>query len=89
MAAVASPKTKEIAVTRRSGPDHAEMPPMKERPAVGGRKPHQQPRKIRGRTRIFQLPESRVNREPTQGPRMPELELGTTSGRATNDLIER
>ena len=38
--AVASPKAREIAVTRRSGPDHAE-----ERPAVGGRKLHQQPRR--------------------------------------------
>ena len=37
--AVASPKAREIAVTRRSGPDHAEVPPMKEQPAVGGRKP--------------------------------------------------
>ena len=37
--AAASPKAREIAVTRRSGPAHAEVPPMKERPAVGGRKP--------------------------------------------------
>ena len=37
--AVASPKAREIVVTRRSGPEHAEVPPMKERPAVGGRKP--------------------------------------------------
>ena len=37
--AVASSKAREIAVTRRSGLDHAEVPPMKERPAVGGRKP--------------------------------------------------
>ena len=35
----ASPKAREIAVTRRSGPEHAEVPPTKERPAVGGRKP--------------------------------------------------
>ena len=28
--AVASPKAREIAITRRSGPDHAEVPPMKE-----------------------------------------------------------
>ena len=27
------------AVTRRSGPKHAEVPPIKERPAVGGRNP--------------------------------------------------
>ena len=37
--AVASPKAREIAVNRRSGPEHAEVPPMKERPAVGVRKP--------------------------------------------------
>ena len=37
--AVASPKAREIAVTHRSGPEHAEVPPMKERPAVGGRNP--------------------------------------------------
>ena len=37
--AAASPKVREIAVTRRSGPAHAEVPPMKKRPAVGGRKP--------------------------------------------------
>ena len=35
----ASPKAREIAVTCRSGPAHAEVPPMKERPAVGERKP--------------------------------------------------
>ena len=37
--AVASPKAREVAVTRRSGPEHAEVPPIKERPAVGGRNP--------------------------------------------------
>ena len=37
---------------------------------------------------VFQLPESRANWGPTEGPRTPELELGTTSGRATNDQIE-
>ena len=37
--AVASPKARETAVTRRRGPDHAEVPPMNERLAVGGRKP--------------------------------------------------
>ena len=37
--AAASPKARELAVTRLSGPAHAEVPPMKERPAVGGRKP--------------------------------------------------
>ena len=33
--------------------------------------------------------ESRMNWRPTEGPRTPELDLGTTSGRATNDQIER
>ena len=37
--AVASPKAREIVVIRRSGPEHAEVPPMKERPAMGVRKP--------------------------------------------------
>ena len=35
------------------------------------------------------MPESRANWGPTEGPRTPELELGTTSGRTTNILIER
>ena len=30
-----------------------------------------------------------MNWRPTEGPRTPELDLGTTSGRATNDQIER
>ena len=29
-----------------------------------------------------------MNWRPTEGPRTPELDLGTTSGRATNDQIE-
>ena len=37
--AAASPKAREIAVTCRSGLAHAEVTPLKERPAVGGRKP--------------------------------------------------
>ena len=40
----ASPKARETAVNRRSGQDHAEVPPMKERPEVGGRKPDPKPR---------------------------------------------
>ena len=35
----ASPRAGETAVNRRSGQDHAEVTPMKERPEVGGRKP--------------------------------------------------
>ena len=38
---------------------------------------------------VFQSPESRGNWRPTEGTRTPELYLGTTSGRATNDQIER
>ena len=38
---------------------------------------------------VFQLLESRGNWRPTEGPRKPELDLSTTSGRATNDQIER
>ena len=38
-AAIASSKARETPVNRRSEPKHAEVPPMKERPAVGGRKP--------------------------------------------------
>ena len=37
--AIASSKARETAVNRRSELEHAEVPPMKERPAVGGRKP--------------------------------------------------
>ena len=84
--AVANPKAREIAVTRRSGPEHAEVPPMKERPAVGGRKP---PRTSPGRTRGFQSPGSQTNRGPIEDPRTSELDHGTTSGRAMNDMIER
>ena len=80
--AVDSPKARKTAVTRRSGPDHAEVPPMKEQPEVGGRKPDPEPRKIEEDREVFQLPESTVNWRPTEGPRTPELDLGTTSGRA-------
>ena len=87
--AITSPKARERAVNRRSEPEHAEVPPMKERPAVGGRKPDPYPRKIEEDREVFQLPESRGNWRPTEGPRTPELDRGTTSGRATNDQIER
>ena len=39
--------------------------------------------------RGFQLPESQTNRGPIKDPRPPHSNHGTTSGRATNDLIER
>ena len=39
MTANASPKARETAVNHRSGQDPAEVPPMKERPEVGGGKP--------------------------------------------------
>ena len=50
--AVPSPKARETAVTRRSGPDHAEVPPMKERPEVGGRKPGSRTSKPRKTERV-------------------------------------
>ena len=85
--AAASPKAREIVVTSRSVPDHAEVPPMKEQWEEENQSHNLE--KSEEDREIFQLPESRANWGPTEGPRTPELELGTTSGRATNDLIER
>ena len=62
---------------------------MKERPAVGGRKPDPEPRENEEDREVFQSLESRGNWKPTEGPRTPELDHGTTSGRATDDQIER
>ena len=63
------------AVTRRSGPEHTEAPPIKERPAVGGRNPRlNHLERFRGRTRGSPLPESRANRGPREVPRSPELD---------------
>ena len=45
--ATLSPKARETAVNRRREQEHAEVPPMKERPAVGGGKPDPKPRKPR------------------------------------------
>ena len=83
--AVASPKAREIAVTRRSGPEHAEVPPMKERPAVGGRKP------LNNHLEREDFSCRRVNRTGDQRrtPGRQNSNLGTTSWRAMNDLIER
>ena len=44
--AAASPKAREGAVTRRSGPEHVEVPPIKERPAVEEEIPLEPPRYI-------------------------------------------
>ena len=88
--AVASPKAREIAVTRRSGPEHAEVPPMKERPAVGGRKPlNNHLERVEEEREDFSC--RRVNRtgEQQRTPVCQNLNHGTTSGRATNDQIER
>ena len=83
--AVASPKAREIAVTRRSGPEHAEVPPMKERPAMGGRKP------LNNHLEREDSSCRRVKRTGDQQrtPGRQNSNHGTTSGRATNDVIER
>ena len=87
--AVASPKASETAVTCRSGPEHAEVPPMKEQPAVGGRKPLNNHLGVEEEREDFSC--RRVNRTGDQ-QRTPVLQNsnhGTTTGRAMNDLIER
>ena len=83
--AVARPKARELVVTRRSGPEHAEVPPMKKRPAVGGRKP------LDNHLEREDFSCRRVNQTGDQqsAPGCQNANLGTTSGRATNHLIER
>ena len=88
--AVASPKAREIAVTRSSRSEHAEVPPMKERPAVGRRKPlNNLLEQVEEEREDFSC--QRINRTGDQqrAPGRQNSKLGTTSGRATNDLIER
>ena len=50
--------------------------------------PLEPPRKIRGRTRRFQLLESRANRGPTEGPRSPKLETRHHM-RTSNERLDR
>ena len=57
---------------------------MKERPAVGGRKPLNNHLE-----RVEEEREDSSRRGPIEDPRTSELDHGTTSGRATNDMIER
>ena len=82
---VARPKARELVVTRRSGPEHAEVPPMKKRPAMGGRKP------LDNHLEREDFSCRRVNQTGDQqrAPGRQNSNLGTTSGRATNHLIER
>ena len=81
---VASPKAREIVATRRSGPEYAEVPPMKERPAVGGRKPLNNHLEQED----FQLLESKSNWGSTEGPRTPELETRHHQ-RRSNERLDR
>ena len=88
--AVAIPKAGEIAVTRRSGPEHAEVPPMKERPAVGGRKPlNNHLERAEEEREEFSRRGVKRTSDQQRTPRRYNSNHGTTSGRATNDVIER
>ena len=88
--AVASPKARATAVTRRSGPEHAEVPPMKERPAVGGRKPlNNHLERVEEEREDFSRRRVKRTRDQQMTPGRQNLNHGTTSGRATNDVIER
>ena len=88
--AVASPKAREIAVTCRSGLDHAEVPPMKERPAVGGRKPlNNHLERVQEEREDFSRRRVKRTGDQQRTPGRQNSNHGTTSGRATNDLIER
>ena len=88
--AVASSKAREIAVTRRSGPEHAEVPPMKERPAVGGRKPlNNHLERVEEEREDFSCRRVRRTGDQQRTPRRQNSNHGTTSRRATNDVIER
>ena len=55
---------------------------------MGEEIPLEPPRKIRGRTRGFQLPESRANRGPTERPRSPKLETWHHM-RTSNERLDR
>ena len=88
--AVASPNVREIAVTRRSGPEHAEVPPMKERPAVGGRKPlNNHLERVEEEREDFSCRRVKRTGDQQRTPGRQNSNHGTTRGRATNDLIER
>ena len=78
--ATTSPKAREIVVTRRSGPTHAEVPSMKERPAVGGRKPlNNHLERFEEEREDFSCRRIEQTGNPQEGPRKPELKRGTTA----------
>ena len=88
--AVASPKAREIAVTRRSGPEHAEVPPMKERLAVGGRKPlNNHLERVEEEREDFSRRRVKRTGDQQRTPGRQNSNHSTTSGRTTNDVIER
>ena len=88
--AVVSPKAREKAVTRRSRPEHAEVPPMKERPAVGGRKPlNNHLERVEEEREDFSRRRVTRTGDQQRTPGRQNSNHGTTSGRATNDLIKR
>ena len=80
----------EIAVTRRSGPEHAEVPPKKERPAVGGRKPlNNHLGRVEEEGEEFSCRRVKRTGDQQRTPGRQNSNHGTTSRRATNDVIER
>ena len=89
-AATAEDRIRQPKGQSNSGPEHAEVPPMKERPAVGGRKPLNNHLK-----RVEEEREDSICRrvyrtgDQQRAPGRQNSKLGTTSGRATNDLIKR
>ena len=88
--AVASPKAREIAVTRRSGPEHTEVPPMKERPAVGGRKPlNNHLERVKEEREDSSRRGVKRTGDQQRTPGCYNSNHGTTCGQATNDVIER
>ena len=87
--AVTSPKAREIAVTRRSGTENAEVPPMKERPAVGGRKLlNNHLERVEEEWEDFICRRVKWTGDQQRTPVRQNSNHGTTSGRATNDVIE-
>ena len=88
--AVACPKAREITVTRRSGLEHAEVPPMKECPAVGGRKPlNNHLERFEEEQEDFSCRRVEQTANQQRAPGRQNSKLCTTCGQATNDLIAR
>ena len=77
---------REGAVTRRSGPEHAEVPPIKERPAVGGRNPPWTTSNDSEEGREdFNCRSAERTGDQQRSPGRQNSKHGTTCGRATND----